>query len=343
MAYIISDKLLIVLITISTLFFHTDAFSLEDMPGSADHSKIKRIAGTSIVAYAQADYGDHELITGYEKRKAATVVKEGKQTRLIYALKEGQTGLFALRNYQEAFAELGEVKELYTCRGRNCPRELGNKFVWAKDKRFKSSIKSLDKMYQISVYSKDPIYWSGEIVSDTATYAVAFYSASAAHRSANDKKLAQEEGLYIGQRFVHLDIIEKSSFKSDLIVVEASKIQESIAEKGHIALYGLFFDTGKDQLTEKSKPALTEIAKALESDKNLNVYVVGHTDNVGSIQSNQTLSKRRATSIIKSLSSEFGIKVERLIPLGVGLAAPVATNDTEEGRSLNRRVELVKR
>lgn len=320
-----------------------NAYPVEDMSGSADHPKLNRIGGTKIVAYTQTDYGEHEFLTAYEERKPITSFKEGKVTRLVYALQEGQTGLFALRNYQEAFAALGDVKELYTCKDQACPRGIGNIFVWGKNKRFKSSIEALGQMYRTTSYNKNPRYWSGEIQSDTANYTVSFYSASTAFRSELDKKRAKEEGLHIGQTFVHLNIVEKSTFKSELVVVEASEIQKSISEKGHIALYGLFFDTGKDQLKTESKPALVEIAKALKADNNLKVYVVGHTDNVGSLQTNQQLSERRAASIVSSLTTEFGIKASHLIPIGVGLAAPVTTNDTEEGRSLNRRVELVKR
>lgn len=325
------------------LAIKANALEIDDMAGSADHPKLNRVAGTKIVAYDKSDYAGHEFLIGHEKKNFVTSIKEGKLTRLVYALKEGQTGLFALRNYQETVAKLGNVKERYSCRERECPNGIGNKFIWGKDKRLNSNIKTINKMYSIQSYHKGSRYWLAEVESDTASYTVSVYSASAAHKSENDKNTSLKEGLSVGQTFLHIDIIESSSFKSDLEVVEASKIQQSISEKGHIALYGLLFDTGKDRLKEESKPALTEIAKALTTDKNLNVYVVGHTDNVGSLPSNQQLSERRAASIVNSLVNEFGIAPSRLIPIGVGLAAPISTNDTEEGRSLNRRVELVKR
>lgn len=336
-------KVSIAFIVFLGLICQANALEIDDVSGSADHPNLNRIAGSKIVAFAQSDYGGNEFLTGYENRKFITTFKEGKRTRLVYALKEGQTGLFALRNYQQALAELGDVSELYACRENGCPREIGSQFVWGKNKGVPTAVKTLHQMYQITSYHKGSVYWSGEVQSKTGHYTVSLYSASAAPRSINHKKLMQGEGFAIDQVFLHLDIIEKAAFKSDLEVVQASEIQKSIAAKGHVALYGLFFDTGKDQLTDQSKPALIEIAKALNAESNLNVYVVGHTDNVGSLQSNQSLSERRAASIINSLVSELNVQASRLIPIGVGLAAPVASNDTEEGRSLNRRVELVKR
>ncbi len=338
------NKFLAALTVFTGIAISSLSFALEDMPGSADHPKLNRVAGTTIVAYFKSDYAEHEFITERDEKNRSiksikTVDKEGKLTRLVYSLPAEQTALFTLRNFQEVFNKLGEVKEIYSCKKKTCAKDLGNAFIWSKDKRIPSNVKTVDKMYQISVYHRDPLYWYGEIQSDTASYNISFFSANLNTESGNIKK----EGFSKGRTFVHLSIIENTDFKSDIAVVEASEIQQSIAEKGHIALYGLFFDTGKDQLTTESKPALTEIAKALKADNALKVYVVGHTDSVGSLASNQQLSERRAKSIINSLSNNFGIDQSRMTPIGVGLAAPVSTNDTEEGRALNRRVELVKR
>ncbi len=341
MIHMMFNKFFALLTLLISITFSANSFALEDMPGSADHPKLNRVAGTTIVAHFQSDYAEHEFITEGSKRlkEIKTEYKEGKLTRLVYSIPAEQTALFTFRNYQETFAKLGTVKEVYTCKKTQCPSGIGNAFVWSKDKRIPTNIKTVNKMYQIKPYNRDPFYWYGEIQADNAKYDVAFFSAAVNVKDGNIAK----EGFEKGRTFIHLDIIEKSEFKSDITIVEASKIQQSITDKGHVALYGLFFDTGKDQLTAESKPALTEIAKALKADNALKVYVVGHTDNVGSLTTNQQLSERRAASIIKSLSSDFDIDQSRMTPIGVGLAAPVSTNDTEEGRALNRRVELVKR
>ena len=74
----------------------------------------------------------------------------------------------------------------------------------------------------------------------------------------------------------------------------------------------------------------------------MKLYVVGHTDNVGSIDSNLKLSKERADAVVNSLTANYGISADRLTAYGVASLAPLASNDSEEGRAKNRRVELVK-
>ena len=119
-------------------------------------------------------------------------------------------------------------------------------------------------------------------------------------------------------------------------------MQTQIAETGHIALYGIQFEHDKATLTPASDATLAEIAKVMSANGGLRMYVVGHTDDVGSLDYNQGLSLRRATTVVEALV-QAGVDGSRLTPLGVGPAAPVGSNDSEQGRALNRRVELVKR
>ena len=95
-----------------------------------------------------------------------------------------------------------------------------------------------------------------------------------------------------------------------------------------------------DTLKPESKPALDELTKLLKSSPSLRVWVVGHTDSVGSVESNVELSKARATAVLTALTAA-GISPARLSPFGNGPYAPVAANSSEEGRAKNRRVEFV--
>jgi outer membrane protein OmpA-like peptidoglycan-associated protein len=115
-----------------------------------------------------------------------------------------------------------------------------------------------------------------------------------------------------------------------------------ISTTGHVALYGIHFDTNSADIKPESEPTLQEIAKLLRNDAALKLYVVGHTDSVGGYEYNIGLSQRRADSVTKALAARHGIAAARLKGAGVGLLAPVAPNDTEEGRAKNRRVELVR-
>ena len=115
----------------------------------------------------------------------------------------------------------------------------------------------------------------------------------------------------------------------------------SSCDTGKAAVYGIYFDTGKAEIKPESEPALKEIAKLLQADPKLKLYVVGHTDNSGGLDYNMKLSKDRADAVVKALTGKYGIAASRLSAFGVGPLAPVASNQTEEGRAKNRRVELV--
>ncbi len=137
-----------------------------------------------------------------------------------------------------------------------------------------------------------------------------------------------------------LTIVEKQTMNQD-IVANAAAFSNDIRSTGHAAVYGIYFDTGKAELKSESKVALEEIVKLLKDDAGLKVNVVGHTDDVGGVDSNMKLSQARAESVVKALVSEYQVDAKRLKPYGVGSLAPVAANKTEEGRAKNRRVELV--
>ncbi len=136
-------------------------------------------------------------------------------------------------------------------------------------------------------------------------------------------------------------VVEKEAMKQD-VTADASSMACSIKETGKVALYGIYFDTGKSVLKPESSSALQEIAKLLTSDQSLKLYVVGHTDNTGAFDANIKLSMDRAAAVVNALVTQHSVAAARLKAFGDGPTAPVATNENEEGRALNRRVELVK-
>ena len=138
-----------------------------------------------------------------------------------------------------------------------------------------------------------------------------------------------------------LTIVEKKAMSQD-IVANADALLNDLTTTGHSAVYGIYFDTGKTDLKPESQQAIGEIAKLLKKDMALKVYVVGHTDNVGSLDANMKLSQGRADAVLQSLIGTHGIAAARLKSFGNGPYSPVASNDTEEGKARNRRVELVK-
>lgn len=101
----------------------------------------------------------------------------------------------------------------------------------------------------------------------------------------------------------------------------------------------VLFSTGKSNLTQAADATLSRVAYNLKQFPDTDVTVVGYTDNTGSEQFNQTLSEKRAQSVVNYLESQ-GIPASRLKAVGMGESDPVASNSTVDGRAQNRRVEM---
>ena len=138
-----------------------------------------------------------------------------------------------------------------------------------------------------------------------------------------------------------LTIVEKQAMVQQ-VVASADVFRSGLQSTGHVEVPGIFFDTAKADLKPESSAAVAEVAKLLKTDPALKVYVVGHTDNVAALDLNLRLSQARADSVVQALIRQHGIAATRLSGRGVGPLSPVASNDNDDGRARNRRVELVK-
>lgn len=116
-------------------------------------------------------------------------------------------------------------------------------------------------------------------------------------------------------------------------------LAKQLARACHVALYGVLFDFNKSTLKPESDSILQQVEVVLQKAPTLKLEVQGHTDNVGDDAYNQTLSEARAKSVMAWLTVH-GAAPARLSFKGFGKTMPVATNDTDEGRAKNRRVEV---
>ncbi len=118
---------------------------------------------------------------------------------------------------------------------------------------------------------------------------------------------------------------------------------EQVDENGCAAqsfvLRGVKFEFDSDRLTPEAKTILNDVGTTLQSYPSVAVDLEGHTDNIGTDAYNQGLSERRANAV-KTYLVGRGLDGKRMTPVGYGKTQPIATNDTEEGRDENRRVEL---
>lgn len=329
-----------------------------DKKGSRDHPLLKRYQGSLIVAYEQQGFAEFTLPTSplvpspdnKQTRQNNTVHLpktkkdlEGAYTRLVYLLPEKRSPLEVLRNYQDEITGRGG-KALFTCRGEACggdpERSSGGgggnvslaMFLYPAD-RITDAFASNGHCAQAESIT-DQRYLAAEMPEAGAHVSVLTYTLVAPDPS--DVCLA-----FNGRTIAVIDIVEAKARETRMVTVAAGEMAKSIESTGRVALYGILFDFNKADVKPESDPTLTQIAQLLKSTPAMKLLVVGHTDNVGGFASNMDLSQRRAAAVVAGLATRFGIGKDRLTPVGVSFASPVASNQTDEGRSRNRRVELV--
>ena len=126
-------------------------------------------------------------------------------------------------------------------------------------------------------------------------------------------------------------------------IAESEKsVYDALVANGRWMTQGILFDIGKSTVKPESAPTLKAIASALTQHPDLRIRVEGHTDNVGAADANKRLSESRAAAVKAALVKDHGIDAARLETAGLGDTKPVADNGSAEGRSSNRRVEVVK-
>jgi len=134
-----------------------------------------------------------------------------------------------------------------------------------------------------------------------------------------------------------ITVLEVEAMKQE---ITSNDILKALNTEGHISLY-INFETGKSVIKPESQPIIDEVATMLQSDPALKISIEGHTDNVGTPASNQTLSESRAKAVMNAVITK-GIDKTRLVSKGWGQTKSLMDNKTDEGKAKNRRVEIVK-
>ena len=312
----------------------TNALAQEqDSPGTADHPLVSRYTGSFIDGQQVLDFNSYTLPVGPavkdsegQRVPSEKISLEGKITRTLYRGPKERSTLEIQRNFQSALESAG-FEILYTCGGKDC----GNLFHWVfyKDKEQRIlSTKTSGSAFDIP---QDLRYVAAKGKAGNRTVHVSVLVAF----DAGFSKLSK-------QAVTLVEVIESEAMDTGMVTIDAEAMAEGIDATGHIAIYGVYFDTNSAEIKAESSPTLTEISRLLTDRPSLKLLVVGHTDNQGDYDYNMGLSGRRAEAVARALSDQHGIDGGRLRSAGVGFLAPVASNDTAAGREKNRRVELVK-
>jgi outer membrane protein OmpA-like peptidoglycan-associated protein len=135
-------------------------------------------------------------------------------------------------------------------------------------------------------------------------------------------------------------VIEEKPFQASIKPAEANALKTALDKDGHVALY-VNFDFNKATLKSDAAPIIAQVVKLLKDNPSLKLEVDGHTDNIGGHDYNLKLSESRAAAVVAAIVAQ-GVAAGRLAPKGFGPDQPITSNDKEEGRAKNRRVELVK-
>lgn len=131
-------------------------------------------------------------------------------------------------------------------------------------------------------------------------------------------------------------------FSNLKITTAAPDTRSKLLTEGKLVSYGIYFDTGRDQVKPESFGTLSDIAKVLKENPAVRIKVTGHTDSDGNDVQNLDLSKRRAASVKNELVKQFGIEAGRIETDGKGESESLSPNTSPEGKAKNRRVEFIK-
>jgi len=303
------------------LFTLGGAASAADVKGSKDHPLVSRYEGGQIIKYAQVKFDEYTLLLGKAKARkpGKHQVVEGAVTQIRYQIDKERTTLEVFKNYEQALADAG-FETLFACKNKACGgRDFGLVVI------------PYDGI--MSDNYNDQRFLAAKLTRPEGTAYVSLYIVKAYNIGG-----AKKDNVY-----VQLDIIETAEMETGMVTVDAEAMGKGLDAEGHIAIYGIFFDSGSDKVKPASDAALGEITKLMKARPDLKLLVVGHTDNQGKLAYNMDLSKRRAAAVVKALTKDHGIGAARLTPAGVAFLAPVASNRGDVGRAQNRRVELVER
>jgi OmpA-OmpF porin, OOP family len=303
---------------------------VSELPGAHDHSLVSRYAGSVLQNMSNENYASVRVPAGPGRMGGDRLVfdkaidVEGHVSAYFYVAPKERSALEIFRNYQSALKGAG-FTALYSCELRACDdaqlrdpfrRELLGQRKWTANRT-------------------DP---TGSFDRD-----VRFTSAKLSHNGADAYVMvyvAEPNSLWQAP-VAAVVVAEPAPMDTGNVVVNTDRLKKGLVDEGRIALYGIYFDSGRAEVKPESKPQLEEMAKLLSSDKSLEVVIVGHTDNQGTVAGNIALSQRRAEAVVTALTSSYKIDANRMRARGVASFAPVATNRTEAGRAKNRRVELI--
>ena len=320
-----------------------------DAPGARDGS-LARYAGSILLeakggAFDEIKLPNAKLVRAGTERDGRNndlyllpnpLKLEGRLTRLTYLIPEGRSPLEVIRGYQQLVRDGGGAVP-WECAGAECG---GSPATRATQGGSETGVIHM-------LYPYDLVAGNWTMCPLDENRAAQRYTlldlpngggkAAVLSWTIGDVSAGSDCKAWVGRTVA---LAETAARGQRMEVVQAAALGQGLQRDGRVALYAILFDTNRAEVKLDSAPQLAELVAFLRKDPALRALVVGHTDNQGGLDPNVDLSRRRAQAVVAALVAA-GIPASRLVAQGVGMAAPVSTNATEEGRTRNRRVELV--
>jgi len=314
----------------------------DELGSARDHPLISRFPGSKIIGYWQRDWDQTAFPLGAEMDASdrstfkTSVAVDGMITRIVYLGPVGKSALEVFRNYQEALTKAGLTPKF------SCASDCGQIFWrWRFGPVNKAMTWSDEDLHSV----RNPAdAWNARDAVDAKQGRAVYGTLAQAGRQIHILVYTSVAGYEdTGASATVIEIAEPKPMQAGQVTVDARALLNGLSNEGKVALYGLYFDTGKALIKPESKAQLDEMARLLREHPSLDVFIVGHTDNQGLFDANLALSRQRAEAVRDALVGGYRIAAGRLTSYGVANVAPLASNAGEAGRARNRRVEMVAR
>lgn len=265
------------LVTLSTALTAQAQPMPPDAPGGKDHSLLTRYAGSWLIGWRTSNFAEvkplHMLTEDIAKNRKLdmNLTVEGVLTELFYVSPKGRTALEVQRNYENALKQAG-AQLVYTCIDKDwgcfssggpavtlllnsvVPQGQQVQVGWGAYTAFGA----LSKNLRLSVF---------KLTRAGTDIHVTVYSVD----------VPEDTKDFGGSASTCLQIVQPKAMETGMVTVDANTLGKGLQAEGKIALYDLFFDTGRADIKPESKPQLDEMAKLLQGSPALRVYIVGHT------------------------------------------------------------------
>ena len=305
------------LFSIVALMISTNLFAQRttDIEGSKDYPLVSRFIG-SIIEWYQVRNFDRYFILSLNDNKISNFEIDGKITRIQYSVGKEHSVFEIFKSYENSLKG-SDFEILTTLNDKNCGANL-------QEQLYNDEFNGLNKLPREALNPGDDEF---------------YYLAAKKNIGNKNIFIVVYTAFERGDLLVTFDAIEVQALEKGLVTVK--DLDSDLSQNGHIAIYGIHFDSGKSEIKQGSTQTLKNIAEFLNTHPNKKYIIAGHTDNKGNFDVNLKLSLERANAVLNELVTNYNVKVTQLKAYGDGSTAPIATNTTDEGRAKNRRVEIV--